>query len=289
MSDSINIKDTSYINYRTDILTDYGAGKYYIRNSDFDNIFSCSYYDIGCTKEWCNPIVTDKLVAFGNFYYTELLFENPALSLSRSITVDYESFYIYNRINMEYDSSGIILQWSGFFYNNGNWEDIIDRSVFWIRFSSLPLNVYNDIDFTKGFYIHLCYDNTRTIYGQSSVPTVRERFYNIIESRNFINSIDRNETPGYYNYANEHLRTGFALLSTSYSDSYNSWEGEIRVSYIDHSGNPKDFYRQHYFSIYSSLNILTPSSLNETIASECANSKWSSGDISLIQEYMRGR
>lgn len=272
---NVNIDQISYISYRTDILTNEGKGKYYIRQDDFENIIQTDLYDIGGSEHQCNPIIADKIILYSDVYYSEVIFSHLALG-TVSISSYEETFNTMNRLYIQSTPYMIWLKFNGFRYNTTDGWEQIDTMIMDINLRILPTAIYNNIDFDAGFFIHIAYDPTRHVDpmnpSHSKIATVRDRFCNEDEAADFINTIDEGTTPEYYDYAVNYISDGFAQLNVGISAGVIDYAGEIRVAYKTKTGDLVDFdSRGNYVTVYQGYQWFVPFTTDECIAAECAN------------------
>ena len=303
MSINYTINETVTTPLRTAILADCGWDKYHIYSSLLREHYTVDDDTICDVYYRRNPAVANKMIFFGDAYYTELALENPALFDGVwSITNGYR-FFTLSRMYFDYDSSSSLLyvKCEGRTYTHTSYHG----SAPWIgTLGAYKLNSISDIDFSKPFMFH--WVNIPMKDGSGEI-------YDNVCNKGMILSLLRrfmSRYPYIYEYAQEHFTGGgldmYVVCDDPDGFSYNRG---LRVAYMSTSGQPVDLpYQDFLIHDYSTLinttypystlwidtadlfqgySMLIPMTVSEYEASDSANYRYNNWQavMDAISEY----
>lgn len=292
MSVHININETVVAPYRTDIMANYGMGKYYLNGSDMEEQYSYDDYTFYNSIDGANPVVADKIIIHGNVYYTQIIFDEFVL-VGRlfSIRDNHGEHYFYvvcNNLSLQYDNDTHLLS----LYGSGKIYDAEGRHDYdktWSgRIGCYDLTSVSDIDFTNPFTIHF-----RSL-GSGHYADIMNHSRTLQFTNAYYYS---SQFPVYFNYVKSHFPNGSTYLNVTSVTSISGGDGlseygSFRISYVNMAGEPVDLpsntflgdyehsdrlcdYPYHYSYFHLSYifgdGIFIPMSENEYDASMCAN------------------
>ena len=303
MSINYNIAETVTTPLRTDILADCGWDRYHIYASllrEHYNVEDDTICDVYYRR---NPAVANQMIFFGDAYYTELSFNNPALFDGVWSTTNEYRFFTLSKMSFDYSSGSSLLyvKCEGITYSHTYYHG---SSPWYGTLGAYKLNEISDIDFSKPFMFH--WVNIPMKDGTGEI-------YDNICNKGMILSLLRkyiSRYPYIYEYAQQYF-TGGGLdmyFVCDSPDGFNYSRG-LRISYTNTSGQLtdlpyQDFLTHDYSTLirtttpHSTLWVLTddlfkghsmliPMTISEYEASDSANYRYNDWQFVMdaIAEY----
>lgn len=263
MTVNFTIRSRTPVTYSKAGLSAEGAGRYHIRRSSYDEVITGEDHGAGHCPGGNDPVIANRLVLFGDVYYTGLSFEKEVLS--GVVDTAPERFSIYTGFSFSEEGQSVHLMQTGRRYENGTYTEFSE-----IRGGFVP-GLISDWDSGPWF-----------TFTAPSGAAVRSEFLTRAGLCSRYSS-RAEDMPEFYSIISDTSQNGIYRYGAAVLGS-----GCFRIAYKDAGGTMKllDTSSQGGASFTMPQLLMPLTDALEYTAGRCALDKWTDSDVSAIENFI---